>query len=444
MSSASAGSAANLTPSQGQNWNWNTTKHTSLPVPPPTHVGYPTAKPLPLHRLQFSPLGLFDLRRRIGIFANDHKMWNMYAQNWRASDIAWFAAGASDDGMHYPGHGQGFFSELVKFRESLPLNEAGYEARKAFGQEIQKLVHDLATMWDRTFGSTTMILHVEGTTVPGTPVRPEYLRCSTYIPPYFVRTNPDAHQPIAQLVQTFIEVVGVPTVNQWAINARLQGWKLNQRGGKITPNHPSPLQIPVSTSAHYIFRGQPARTSSIATPPPATRVPSPPASPVSIDSDDESSDLSQDAALLAAIQRIASLEAELAAREEAYIEQHNESRAYIADLQAQLSIAQNALTSSPPVSRFPFRPPTYSVSQPATPTRPRLPASRGTSPSKTQAALPTTVAFLEEHQLGKFIIAVQATVRHVSPAKWYEELRILGIEEEILSGLLDCMTIDLQ
>ncbi|KAJ7433567.1 hypothetical protein FB451DRAFT_1196097 [Mycena latifolia] len=490
MSSAAAAPAAATAGSTAAPfvYNWNTMSHRLLPVPPPSHEGFPHAQPLPLHRLNFNPLGVFDLRRRIGVFTNDLSTWNSYARRWRVSDIAWLASGASEDGRHHPGPGEGFFPELKALRSSLPPTDAGYDARRAFGEDVRKLIHDLATMWDRTFGSTTMILHSEGTTVPGTPARPEYLRCSAYLPPAFLRSNPNVHEPIAGLVQSFIEVVGVPTVEQWTANARLEGWKLTQKGATVKPNRlpatgisiPAPL---TGGTAHYVFRGRPA--PDLFPSPPVTAAANAP-SPSQYGSDDMS-DLSPDAmALLTAIERIGALETEVKSlraqsstldakydnsqtlindmmlsdaelssqlsealeREKDYVEQQNELHAFIAELQAQLNAAQrfNGSISSTPASTSPFqaRPPSYTVSQPRTPTH--LAPSRSVSPLKSsqEVSLPTTAAFLVDHQLGRHASALQTMVRHVSSAKWYEELGILGLDAELTSALLDCLMNDLQ
>ncbi|KAJ6608427.1 hypothetical protein B0H10DRAFT_2226836 [Mycena sp. CBHHK59/15] len=95
-----------------------------------------------------------------------------------------------------------------------------------------------------------MILHVDGTTLPGTPPRPEYLRTSVYLPPSFVHGNPTSHGTIAQIAQQYLEAVGIPTVLQWKANADHRGWRL-------TPNG-SPRAQTTHGSAHYIFRGRPA------------------------------------------------------------------------------------------------------------------------------------------------------------------------------------------
>ena len=127
-----------------------------------------------------------------------------------------------------------------------------------------------ATTWDRAYGGSTVILHVEGTTIPGAPPLPEYLKSDVYLPPHLIDETPDCHRPIAAIVQTFIEEIGVPTVNRWSRAAHNLGWSLNQKGPVSTPSNHYPHLIPPpvsSGSAHYNFRGHPYGSLSMPTMP---------------------------------------------------------------------------------------------------------------------------------------------------------------------------------
>lgn len=72
-----------------------------------------------------------------------------------------------------------------------------------------------ATLWDRAFGGATMIIHIEGATAPNTPSAPEYIKAFVYLPPSIVSEIPSAQTPTADMVQSFIENVGVHTQAQW-------------------------------------------------------------------------------------------------------------------------------------------------------------------------------------------------------------------------------------
>jgi hypothetical protein len=131
-------------------YDWNAPQHAILPTAPPSNGGYPALNPLPLHRLQFNPLGLYDLRRRIGVFASQPSLWNPYRRRWLSADLAWFVSGASEDNQHHPGAGDGFFPEFHALRDSLPpkhvAGDAGIIARKSFHEAIRKLIWDLVLL----------------------------------------------------------------------------------------------------------------------------------------------------------------------------------------------------------------------------------------------------------------------------------------------------------
>ncbi|KAJ6531520.1 hypothetical protein DFH09DRAFT_1284851 [Mycena vulgaris] len=224
------------------NYDWRTP---GVDYPPPAQRdGYgPNPLPIAWHRLKFGPIGLYDLRRRI--------------------------AGASTDGKHIQARPDQFFPEFDTLRDSVPIGPTGGKARKKLNEQMRQLIFDLATCWDRVFGGTTMIMHIEGTTVPNTPPLPQYLRSSTYLPPSFIAENPASHAPIARITQLFIEAVGVPTVQSWRHKANRRGWSLTQNGPTPHANNSSPILIPqpAPDSAHYKFNGRPAGTIDTLVPP---------------------------------------------------------------------------------------------------------------------------------------------------------------------------------
>ncbi|KAJ7893883.1 hypothetical protein B0H14DRAFT_2559511 [Mycena olivaceomarginata] len=92
-----------------------------------------------------------------------------------------------------------------------------------------------------------------------TPAEPQYLRASAYLPPTFVASHPGSHPAIARIAQTFIEAVGVPTVQQWRHNALLRGWPLTQQGVGASSNPTSnvpltPFSPPLPPTSFLAFR----------------------------------------------------------------------------------------------------------------------------------------------------------------------------------------------
>ncbi|KAJ7027668.1 hypothetical protein C8F04DRAFT_1266772 [Mycena alexandri] len=426
--------------------NWAAPQIRQPPSQPPSHQGYPARNPLPWHGLKFNPLGLFDLRRHLGIFPLTPTVWNTYRHRFLASDLSWLATGASEDNQHDPG-AAGFFPEFYQLRNSLPSNDAGYQERTRFKEST--------TMWDRTFGSTTMILSINGTTSPGTPVSPDYLRASVYLPPSFLRRTPEAHPAIANIAQTFIESVGVPTVRAWVQDATATGWRLTQPGANgllaLHLSRPPFGAVPSSTTA-------PAATTPASSADDSTL--DLPPSPVSTRYGSEEPLSAESIALLSALERVAILEGEVEELRQ-YLEdvtaEHVTTLTRLAAADAKLNAAAvreegygdqlRALRAQVASGSGTPSLPSYATSQ-ATPTRPRAgtPFSprAGTpfsSPSKPRS-LPRTEALLEELGLTEHLPALRVATRLAPATRWYQEVTALGLDDEVADKLIDCLTED--
>ena len=120
--------------------------------------------------------------------------------------------------------------------------------------------HTQATLWDHSFGSSTMIIHVEGTHTPGASTLPECVKADIYLPQVMMNEHPETHPAIAQIVQSFIEVVGIPTIHHWTCAAKNHGWLLCQAGHVHTQLAPSTCPLvpsPLPGTSHYYFYGHP-------------------------------------------------------------------------------------------------------------------------------------------------------------------------------------------
>ncbi|KAJ7259984.1 hypothetical protein B0H12DRAFT_1069881 [Mycena haematopus] len=444
----------------------------NLPVPP-ARVG-PSRDVPPFKTLRFSPLGLYDLRRRLGAHPSEPGVFLRYRERFLTSDVAWFAGGASTDGKHVPAT-PGFFSDFATLRDSLPTGAVGNEARRMLNERMQHAVFDLATLWDRTFGGTTMIMHVEGTTMPNTPTEPQYLRAATYLPPGFVAAHPASHAAIARIVQTFIEAIGVPTVQQWRTNALLRGWSLTQQGLGASPNATTSdlIPTPAPSSAHYKFLGRPvgALEALLSTAPvPVVMIP---------DDDGYDNDNDNDFAneltmdLMDATARACYAEAESAERLEQIrnLEQQVDiliarvaaADALSADLQDQLlstrrgtvtratppttpSRSQLRAVHTPASGSSPRQPPPYtaagvntrSTSFPAPSMNPRSPLA---APHDNQAGgRPDALdMFIFQENLQPLAADIRVVIRAYAPVKWYEQLLTLGLDAAVISRMLDAI-----
>ncbi|KAJ7698302.1 hypothetical protein B0H17DRAFT_1196886 [Mycena rosella] len=111
--------------------------------PPPTADSYrPSVKPRAWNQLQFSPIGLYDLRRRLGVLRKEPGVFQQYQLRFITADIAWFAAGASTDGQHIPA-ADSFFPEFDTLRSTLPTGQAGSEARRVLSEKLRGTLFDL-------------------------------------------------------------------------------------------------------------------------------------------------------------------------------------------------------------------------------------------------------------------------------------------------------------
>ncbi|KAF8200636.1 hypothetical protein K438DRAFT_1966103 [Mycena galopus ATCC 62051] len=432
-------------------WNWGIA---GLVIPvPAVRDGIGPSQIVPSwSRLKFSPIGVFDLCRRLGVHASEGGVFQRYRDRFLTSDIAWFAGGASTDGLHAPTQ-PGFFPDFDALRQTLPSGAAGNEARRALDDRMQHAVFDLATLWDRTFGGTTMVLHVAGTTIPNTPAQPEYLRASAYLPPTFIAANPASHAPIAQIAQMFIEAVGVPTVEQWRANALLRGWALTQQGLGALPNTPSPVLIhnPRTNTAHYKFYGRPVGTLD-----PLLAAATTGSFPVVIIADDDEEEEYDQTTidLMDATEHAAYAESEIQALEEQIrmlVDRLNTTEALCTDLQSQLTRRTLETPSTPsrsrthttavrtatpsPLSSSPHMPPPYSPSA-----RSHIPSS-----SRSQLAEATTHeddqpsldAFLCMHRIEYLAGSIDLVIRAFPQVKWHEEFLGLDIPASLIPRLLD-------
>jgi hypothetical protein len=117
-----------------QHWNWG------IPVAISEPPGA-SAQPLAWDLLKFNQIGLFDVRRRIGVFATEPGVYDRHRAQFDAADLAWFAAGLSTDVLHLTQNA--FPPEFDVLRQGMPLGQAGSQARAAIRTRIQKLTFDL-------------------------------------------------------------------------------------------------------------------------------------------------------------------------------------------------------------------------------------------------------------------------------------------------------------
>ncbi|KAF8874790.1 hypothetical protein BD779DRAFT_1678569 [Infundibulicybe gibba] len=437
--------------------------------------------PLPSwDQLKFNPLGIYNLRRRLGAFPTEPGIFTAYKSRFEAADVAWFAAGLSVDGKH----------ELPKDS----FHPLFIESR----QDLPQLTFDLATLWDRAFGGFTMVVHVDGTSVPGTPTLPEYIKNQVYLPPALLKEMPDAHNSICDIIQIFTEKIGVPTTMRWTRAARNLGWSLTQKGypyalstSSIQATIPAPFP---SYSSHYTFHGRPYGTRVIA-PSPIGDTNQPPAIPPSSGPFFGNADTKARTLNNSSLETIAELNVELAEarKRENYYER------CIASLRTELSILKESSQLGPRVSNnfstTPLSTPTsldytlqglslsstvpdgprstrWEGSGLASPTRafnnsqghfytptptPRIPANTAARawdpesaknayrpPPTDQALGPAVDKFLTVNGLTSLGSTISVIKRLVLPSRWEKEVRNLNLSRELTDELVEAMSRDLE
>lgn len=107
-----------------------------LPAPPGSGGNIP-----PWTDLKFNPLGIFNLRRRLGALPREPGVFMQHKSRFLASDIAWFAAGLHNDGQHLTSRDT--FHPLFKTaREHTGTGEPAQKLRNKLRDSVRDLVFD--------------------------------------------------------------------------------------------------------------------------------------------------------------------------------------------------------------------------------------------------------------------------------------------------------------
>ncbi|KDR78505.1 hypothetical protein GALMADRAFT_208999 [Galerina marginata CBS 339.88] len=227
---------------------------TAVQIDVPPNAGQ---QPLPFRSLRFHPLGLYDLRRRLGVFQGEPGVYTAFRQNFDAADLSWFTPGLSTSPSTAPGSVQ-FFPEFSELMDSTPRGVPGNIARRALRQRLRALTFDTAALWDRAFGGTTLIIHVEGATRPNAPKLPEYIKADVYFPGHLHGEDTSYSASVSDIVQKFIVDIGIPTIQRFEHCAR-QIWSLTQTGPAPSPlpQHDTlPSAVPPGSST-FVYHGKP-------------------------------------------------------------------------------------------------------------------------------------------------------------------------------------------
>ena len=109
--------------------------HVAIPLP---HNAGPS--PLSWTSLAFHPLGLFDLRRRLGKPILQPDLYKSLQARFEAADLAWFAAGLASQLCNI--HQEEFYPELIALHSNTEKDGKGTEARAALRKRVRDLTFD--------------------------------------------------------------------------------------------------------------------------------------------------------------------------------------------------------------------------------------------------------------------------------------------------------------
>ena len=121
-----------------QRWNWG------IPITIPEPPGA-SRQPLGWNQLKFNQIGLFDIRRHIGVFPSEPGVYNDHHARFDAADLAWFAAGLSREVLHLTKNT--FPPEFSTLRQTTLSGQVGSHARSALRTRVQKLTFDLVCIF---------------------------------------------------------------------------------------------------------------------------------------------------------------------------------------------------------------------------------------------------------------------------------------------------------
>jgi hypothetical protein len=287
------------------------------------------------------------------------------------------------------------------------------------------------------------VVHVEGTTRPGSPNEPEYIKADVYFPDHMVREEPYTSKVVSDIVQQFIRNIGIPTIERFNRCIKLL-WNLPLYSGPIPAPYPlqptSPIASPPGSSV-FCFYGNLKQNQTIV---------------VDSDSDDDKPHfMTENTALRTqlmqvhqSIKRAEDVWANYNRREQPLAHSSNSSGSSSqpppmtpANLQVRtVQIPHNPERtllshSSSQSSKTPKRTPSrHSISLSACGAGSRLPVTpKRTSPENQYTA------FVDENDLTDFLPAIDLVRRRVVMFNWKDELLNLGIEQDLVADLMSAM-----
>ncbi|KAH9856314.1 hypothetical protein C2E23DRAFT_882398 [Lenzites betulinus] len=209
-----------------------------------------------LANLHLNDHGLRNLR----LFLGRDDIYRRYQDRFDAADLAWFVAGMHKDNDHQVFPNTFHPAWKTAFLVDAPSPEEAKKKRNELRSKLKALLFDTATALDRTQGGCTLVLHVDGPIAPGQRAELENVKVDVVLPPHVLAEVPHIERAIAQIVQQYVESLGIFAVQRWRMAFLNTGRTLNtpisderRTHSVVRPFMPSPTP----SQNHYICYGRP-------------------------------------------------------------------------------------------------------------------------------------------------------------------------------------------
>jgi len=95
--------------------------------------------------LKFNPLGVYNLRRRLGALSREPGVFMRYKDRFLNSDISWFASGLHNDGQHTTSRDT-FHPLFLTAREHTGVGEPANKLRNKLRDSVRDHVFDMVSL----------------------------------------------------------------------------------------------------------------------------------------------------------------------------------------------------------------------------------------------------------------------------------------------------------
>ncbi|KAI0702842.1 hypothetical protein BC835DRAFT_1303302 [Cytidiella melzeri] len=163
-----------------------------------------------LQMRNFSPASIAKVSKFFLEHPVDQELLRRLGQRWTAATFAFMAGGMWNDGRHnWP---TGSFHRL--FFDTRNSTESS-ATRSGIRLHLLQTALDLITALDRVSGGATLLMHIDGNLPPGHHRVPEAVKVKTYVTPHIMQEIPNGDIIVAQLTQTFVESIALPSIERW-------------------------------------------------------------------------------------------------------------------------------------------------------------------------------------------------------------------------------------